>query len=162
MHEILRRLARSRWEREPKYPPRPSGCWHVMQLGPLVATGATGPPMHQRYCRCADREDHWLDIMTSASWADHRSMVPSSHTPWQQCWHNRDGKRRSVLSHLLHETHVSRPLVLTVLIHTGPLVHSRDGHLATGERPTRGRFCMAQTFWARHLSLLFRTRRQSP
>jgi hypothetical protein len=61
------------------------------------------------------------------------------------------------LGNLLHETtHVSRPLVLTVLIHTGPQIHSRDGHFVAGERPVRDRFRMAQTFWADHRPLLLK------
>lgn len=55
------------------------------------------------------------------------------------------------LRNLLHETtHVSRPLVPTVLIHTGPQVQSRDGHFVGGDRPTRGRFRMATAFWTGH------------
>ena len=61
------------------------------------------------------------------------------------------------LGNLLHETtHVSRPLVPTVLIHTGPQIHSRDGHFVAGERPVRDRFRMAQTFWAGHRPLLLK------
>lgn len=61
------------------------------------------------------------------------------------------------LGNLLHETtHVSRPLVPTVLIHTGPKIHPRDGHFLAGERPVRGWFRMAQTFWAGHRPLLLK------
>jgi len=62
-----------------------------------------------------------------------------------------------VLRNLLHETtHVSRPLVPTVLIHTAPQVHERDGHFVAGDRPARDRFRMALTFWAGHRPLLSR------
>ena len=62
-----------------------------------------------------------------------------------------------VLGDFLHESaHVSRPLMLTVLIHTGPQVHSRDSHFVGGDRPARGRFRMAQTFWTGHHLLLSR------
>lgn len=56
-----------------------------------------------------------------------------------------------VLCNLLHETtHVSRPLVPTILIHTAPQVQERDGHFVAGDRPARDRFRMAPTFWAGH------------
>ena len=59
------------------------------------------------------------------------------------------------LGHFLQETtHVSRPLVPTTLIHTGPQFHARDRHFVAGERPVRNRFRMGQTFWAGHWSSL--------
>ena len=57
----------------------------------------------------------------------------------------------------VHEiAHVSRPFMLTVLIHTSPQVQSRDSLFVGGDHPARDRFCMAQTFWASHHVLLFR------
>jgi hypothetical protein len=57
--------------------------------------------------------------------------------------------------HLDGTTHVSRPLVPTFPIHTGPQVQCRDGQLPARDGPIQDRFGMAgQTFGTGHGLLL--------